>query len=1111
MVMVPQGVISAVYPETPITTQQLGINIFDGFYRMETLASLTTKRFKVAGPYRQPGDNRLYTTVSAPVLFANVSSSETWGIPYTIDDCPVGLCYDTVTRTKLWGSVAITLDVDAIITDSNNRSILQQLTDSGLQYRLKAPSFGNDSLTATIYESTDGDMSSSSLCTRIAVVQDQWELCVWVKDWRPSYTVPLLVVLVLVAVLLSSALTAVLLSRHEHRALLRSLLPEEAIQKLQANFDWAADAMDENKPQAMLESGTPAEMILSIMGDIVVGRAPALPKVMAVRHTLQQSLDVYQPLQADLSTRIAQTENIDSEVHEALMVQLMGRKAKAEPEEGEDTFNTEAFGKGEGGATPAPATTRARGRGSRTSVPRITATAAPAAGQAAASAAAPISPTKPFKLGAAGPDPGSVSPPKAAVPQPGSNHGAHQASEAKHTAGTGSGQGPVRPPAQALPASPVAHAEAHGHAHAAKGGSPAVRFQTTPFAAVGGNSGAKLTLPQRTASKSRLSTAVSAADLSRDDADDDDDDGEEEEDSFTAAARGKVLVANPRPDRTSCNRTSCNRTGPPGAMRSPHADDAGAAADHVLSSLLMHIMAHQQTEVQPPGSGVALLASQGDVVLLDAGRLITEDSLLSQATTPHPDPATLPLSMRKLPQLKPVTAPMAKPLQSSNSVGPGSTLARHEGATLQTASSQVVITMPSAAPSRQQLLWAASTDTTCSNMELPVQLPAMSQVESCLSSANSWAFDAFQLTSATAGRPLSVLAYWLLHQSGLAAWAHLDHTKLARWLCRIEDGYCANPYHNRSHAADVVQTMHMLLTRGGLMPGYADRLTQLAAYLAAVCHDYQHIGRTNDWLVETQDELALRYNDRSPMENHHLAGAFSLLKHPDMNFLQAMPKATYDRLRKLVIELVLGTDMKQHFSIMGSFTAMHRTAPAMLSRKQSTLGLGRTSHGVSPSELSISSSYHAASVRGSCESHSPKDGKNLQPSSDQDKLLSLQMALKCSDLGHLAAPLPVHLAWVSRLEAEFFAQGDAERAQGLTISPLCDRTKQGITKSQVGFFDFVALPLFNNFTARFTAAKPLLRGVMANYRHWQIMAAAAAEAAAEDGDDRRTGGGMRKA
>ncbi|KAL6762809.1 3'5'-cyclic nucleotide phosphodiesterase [Haematococcus lacustris] len=359
------------------------------------------------------------------------------------------------------------------------------------------------------------------------------------------------------------------------------------------------------------------------------------------------------------------------------------------------------------------------------------------------------------------------------------------------------------------------------------------------------------------------------------------------------------------------------------------------------------------------------------------------------------------------------------------------------------------------------------------------------QVNSCLSSANSWAFDAFQLTSATAGRPLSVLAYWLLHQSGLAAWAHLDHTKLARWLCRIEDGYCANPYHNRSHAADVVQTMHMLLTRGGLMPGYADHLTQLAAYLAAVCHDYQHIGRTNDWLVETQDELALRYNDRSPMENHHLAGAFSLLKHPDMNFLQAMPKATYDRLRKLVIELVLGTDMKQHFSIIGQFTALHRTGGdgQATGRKVSQPGQATELHMGSIAQPIAKEASRESSMR----------SLHAQPASEQDKLLGMQMALKCSDLGHLAAPLPVHLAWVSRLEAEFFAQGDAERAQGLTISPLCDRTKQGITKSQVGFFEFVALPLFTNFTARFTAAKPLLRGVMANYHHWQAQAAVAAE------------------
>lgn len=36
-------------------------------------------------------------------------------------------------------------------------------------------------------------------------------------------------------------------------------------------------------------------------------------------------------------------------------------------------------------------------------------------------------------------------------------------------------------------------------------------------------------------------------------------------------------------------------------------------------------------------------------------------------------------------------------------------------------------------------------------------------------------------------------------------------------------------------------------------------------------------GVNNDYLVKTLDPLALLYNDRSPMENHHTAAAFQLL------------------------------------------------------------------------------------------------------------------------------------------------------------------------------------------------------------------------------------------
>ncbi len=46
--------------------------------------------------------------------------------------------------------------------------------------------------------------------------------------------------------------------------------------------------------------------------------------------------------------------------------------------------------------------------------------------------------------------------------------------------------------------------------------------------------------------------------------------------------------------------------------------------------------------------------------------------------------------------------------------------------------------------------------------------------------------------------------------------------------------------HNKIHAADVLQTFHVLICRGGLTPGYVDPLTHLACYIAAIVHDYEH-------------------------------------------------------------------------------------------------------------------------------------------------------------------------------------------------------------------------------------------------------------------------------
>ena len=90
------------------------------------------------------------------------------------------------------------------------------------------------------------------------------------------------------------------------------------------------------------------------------------------------------------------------------------------------------------------------------------------------------------------------------------------------------------------------------------------------------------------------------------------------------------------------------------------------------------------------------------------------------------------------------------------------------------------------------------------------------QLSSALS-VDNWQFDSFQLEEASGGRPLSCLAFFLFKRSDLIAKFHLNETRLARFFMRIEEGYPNNPYHCRTHAADVLRSLHVVLNRGRVM------------------------------------------------------------------------------------------------------------------------------------------------------------------------------------------------------------------------------------------------------------------------------------------------------
>ncbi|XP_014476922.1 PREDICTED: calcium/calmodulin-dependent 3',5'-cyclic nucleotide phosphodiesterase 1A-like isoform X5 [Dinoponera quadriceps] len=275
-----------------------------------------------------------------------------------------------------------------------------------------------------------------------------------------------------------------------------------------------------------------------------------------------------------------------------------------------------------------------------------------------------------------------------------------------------------------------------------------------------------------------------------------------------------------------------------------------------------------------------------------------------------------------------------------------------------------------------------------------------------LKTLDDWSFDVFSLNEAALGTPVKYLGYDLLNRYGMIHKFKVPPAVLECFLGRVEEGYCRhrNPYHNNLHAADVAQTMHHILCQTGLMHWLTD-LEIFATLVAAIIHDYEHTGTTNNFHVMSGSETALLYNDRAVLENHHISASFRILREDDSNILQNLSREEFREFRSLVIDMVLATDMSFHFQ--------------QLKNMKNLLSLA-------------------------------------EPSVDKSKAVSL--VLHCCDISHPAKRWDLHHRWTMQLLEEFFRQGDKERELGLPFSPLCDRNNTLVAESQIGFIEFIVEP-----------------------------------------------------
>ena len=88
----------------------------------------------------------------------------------------------------------------------------------------------------------------------------------------------------------------------------------------------------------------------------------------------------------------------------------------------------------------------------------------------------------------------------------------------------------------------------------------------------------------------------------------------------------------------------------------------------------------------------------------------------------------------------------------------------------------------------------------------------------------------------------------------------------------------------------------------------------MSCLISAALHDYEHPGVNQVFLISMNDSMAVRHNDMSVLENHHLAASFQLMTNdPSCNWAIKMNQADFKRTRHVIIETVLMTDMSKHF------------------------------------------------------------------------------------------------------------------------------------------------------------------------------------------------------
>jgi len=291
--------------------------------------------------------------------------------------------------------------------------------------------------------------------------------------------------------------------------------------------------------------------------------------------------------------------------------------------------------------------------------------------------------------------------------------------------------------------------------------------------------------------------------------------------------------------------------------------------------------------------------------------------------------------------------------------------------------------------------------------------PKAKRVNKWISSIDNWNFNAYTVCQRRPGPAFCELGMEVFRQHGLLEEFSISYEKLLSYLTHTAMKHSAEvSFHNVVHACSVLQAMHFFLKAG--LAVKLQKFDILVLLFVCSVRNVDHPGVNNAFVQQITNARRSSgpvSNVDCVLERHHINISFEALQMPQLDFLGAMPKEQFEHFKRVSEELMLVTDMSRHAEIMTEYFT--------------------------------------------------KATSQVLDATDQaDRLLLMKLAVKCADWATTVMKPEIFRQAADLFFHELHQQGDRERAEGLSISPLCDRASFDMVAAQQNIIKFMVEPLY---------------------------------------------------